>query len=35
MALAGLVNDKPGLGVYQLYDRRAMPFHTLWPEFRS
>jgi hypothetical protein len=25
-----LVNDRLGLGVYQLYDRRAMPFHTLW-----
>ena len=25
-----LVNDALGLGVYQLYDRRAMPFHTLW-----
>jgi hypothetical protein len=25
-----LVNDALGLGVYELYDRRAMPFYTLW-----
>jgi hypothetical protein len=29
-APVALVNDALGLGVYQLYDRRAMPFHTLW-----
>jgi hypothetical protein len=29
-APVALVNDTLGLGVYQLYDRRAMPFHTLW-----
>ena len=25
-----LVNDALGLGVFELYDRRVMPFHTLW-----
>jgi hypothetical protein len=29
-APVALVNDALGLGVYQLYDRRALPFHTLW-----
>ncbi len=29
-APVALVNDTLGLGVYQLYDRRAMPFHTVW-----
>jgi len=29
-APVALVNDALGLGVYQLYDRKAMPFHTLW-----
>jgi hypothetical protein len=29
-APVALVNDALGLGVYQLYDSRAMPFHTLW-----
>ena len=29
-APVALVNDRLGLGVYQLYDRRAIPFHTLW-----
>lgn len=25
-----LVNDSIGLGLYQLYDKSVMPFHTLW-----
>jgi hypothetical protein len=29
-APVALVNEALGLGVYQLYDRRVMPFHTLW-----
>lgn len=29
-APVALVNDALGLGVYELYDGRAMPFHTLW-----
>ena len=29
-ATVALVNDTLGLGVYQLYDSRAMPFHTVW-----
>lgn len=29
-APVALVNDELGLGVYQLYDQRAMPFHTFW-----
>jgi hypothetical protein len=29
-APVALVNDGLGLGVYQLYDRTAMPFHTFW-----
>jgi hypothetical protein len=29
-APVALVNDALGLGVYQLYDGRALPFHTLW-----
>ena len=29
-APVALVNDALGLGVYELFDHRAMPFHTLW-----
>ena len=29
-AAVAFVNEALGLGVYQLYDGRAMPFHTLW-----
>jgi hypothetical protein len=29
-APVALVNDALGLGVYQLFDHRVMPFHTVW-----
>ncbi len=29
-ASAALLNDRACLGVYQRYDRRALPFHTTW-----
>lgn len=29
-APVAFVNDRIGLGVYQLYDQGAMPFHTFW-----
>jgi hypothetical protein len=30
VAPVALINEALDLGVYQLYDRRALPFHTLW-----
>jgi hypothetical protein len=30
IAPVALINEALNLGVYQLYDRRALPFHTFW-----